>query len=81
MAVTELLSPSSITIGSESFLNIEKLLQSLHIWCDALESITHFGAMAVREEVFSQKGSQSLVVVSAAVAVAFFTFHHSLIRL
>ena len=88
MAVTELLSPSSITIGSESFLNFEKLVRSLHIWCDALESMTHFGAAAAaaaaaaaRAEAVTQKGSQSPVVARAAVAVAFFTFHHSFIRL
>ena len=80
MAVTELLSPSSITIGSESFLNVEKLLRSLHMWCDAPESMTHFGA-AVRAQAVSQKGSQSPVVARAAVAVAFFTFHHSFIHL
>jgi hypothetical protein len=88
VAVTELLSPSSITIGSESFLNVEKLLRSLHMWCDAPESMTHFGAAAaaaaaaaVRAQAVSQKGSQSPVVARAAVAVAFFTFHHSFIRL
>ena len=80
MAVTELLSSSSITIGSESFLNVEKLVRSLHIWCDAPESMTHFRA-AARAEAVSQKGSQSLVVPRAAVAVAFFTLHHSFIRL
>jgi hypothetical protein len=47
VAVTELLSPSSITIGSESFLNVEKLLRSLHMWCEASKSMTHFGAAAV----------------------------------
>jgi len=81
VVVTELLSPSSITIGSESFLYVEKLVQSLHIWCDAPESMTHFGAAAARAEAVSQKGSQSPVVARAAVAVAFFTFHHSFIRL
>ena len=81
MAVTELLSPSSIIIGSESFLNVEKLVRSLHIWCDAPESMTHFGAAAARAEAVSRKGSQSPVVARAAVAVAFFTFHHSFIRL
>jgi len=86
VAVTELLSPSSITIGSESFLNVEKLLWSLHMWCDAPESMTHFGAVVAapapaKSQAFSQKGSQSPVVVRAAVAVAFFTFHHSFIRL
>jgi hypothetical protein len=81
-----LLSPSSITIGSESFLYVEKLVRSLHIWCDAPESMTHFGAAAVaaaaaaRAEAVSQKGSQSPVVARAAVAVAFFTFHHSFIH-
>ena len=86
MAVTELLSPSSITIGSESFLYIEKLVRSLHIWCDAPESMTHLRAAAAaaavaRAEAVSQKGSQSPVVVRAAVAVAFFTFHNSFISL
>ena len=86
MAVTELLSPSSITIGSESFLYVEKLVRSLHIWCDAPESMTHFRAAAAvaaaaRAEAVSQKGSQSPVVARAAVAVAFFTFHHSFMRL
>jgi len=82
--VTELLSPSSITIGSESFLNVEKLVRSLHIWCDTPESMTNFGATAAaaaRAEAVSQKGSQSSVVARAAVAVAFITFHHSFIRL
>ena len=86
MAVTELLSPSSIPRGGESFLYIEKLVRSLHIWCDAPESMTHFGAEVVaaavaRAEAVSQMGSQSPVVVRAAVAVAFFTFHHSFICL
>jgi len=88
VAVTELLSPSSITIGSESSLYVEKLVRSLHIWCDAPESMTHFRAVAAaaaaaaaRAEAVSQKGSQSPVVARAAVAVAFFTFHHSFIRL
>ena len=86
MAVTELFSLSSITIGSESFLNVEKLVRSLHIWCDAPESMTHFGAAAAaaaaaRAEAVSQKGSQSPVVARAAVAVAFFIFHHSFTRL
>jgi len=80
MAVTELLSPSSITIGIESFLNVEKLVWSLHIWCDAPESMTHVGA-AARAEAVSQKGSQSAVIARAAVAVAFFTFRHSFICL
>ena len=78
--MTELLSPSSITIGRESILNVEKLLQSLHMWCDALESMTHFGG-AARAQAVIQKGSQSPVVVRAAVAVTFFTLHHSFIRL
>ena len=84
MAVTELLSPSSITIGSESFLYVEKLVRLLHIWCDGPESMTHLraaAAAAARAEAVSQKGSQSPVVARAAVAVAFFTFHHSFIRL
>jgi len=80
MAVTELLSPSSSTIGSESFWIIEKLLRSLHMWCDAPESMTHFGA-AARAQAVSQNGMQSPVVARAAVAVGFFTFHHSFIRL
>jgi len=85
VAVTEFLSPSSITIGSESFLNVEKVLRSLHMWCDAPESMTHFGvgsaAAAARAHAVSQKGSQSPVVARAAVAVAFFTLHRSFIRL
>jgi len=86
--VTELLSPSSITICSESFLNVEKLLWSLHMWCDAPESMTHFGAaaaapvvVAARAQAVSQKGSLSPVVAIAAVAVTFFTVHHLFIRL
>jgi len=82
--VTELLSPSLITIESESFLNVEKLLRSVHMWCDAPESMTHFegaAAAAARAQVDCQKGSQSPVVARAAVAVAFFTFHHSFICL
>ena len=65
------------------FLNIEKLVRSLHIWCDAPDSMTNFGAAAAaaRAEAVSQKGSQSPVIARAAVAVAFFTFHHSCIRL
>jgi len=88
VAVTELLSPSSITIGSEGFLNVEKLLRSLHMWCDAPESMTHFGAAsaalaaaAAGAQADSQRVSQSPVVARAAVAVAFFTLHHSFIRL
>jgi len=88
MAVTELLSPGSITIGSESFLNVEKLQRSLHMWCDDPESMTHFGAAsaasavaAARAQADSQSVSQSPVVARAAVAVAFFTLHHSFIHL
>ena len=88
MPVTELLSPSSIDIGSETCLYVEKLLRSKHMWCDGLESMTKFGAMAevvgaaaVRVQEVSQKGSQSPVVARAAVAVAFFTSHHSFIHL
>ena len=86
MEVTELLSPSSITIGSESFLNVEKLARSLQIWFDAPESMTHSraavaAAAVVRVEAVSQKGSQSPVVARAAVAVALFTFHLSIICL
>ena len=62
MAVTELWSPSAITVGSEKFLNIEKLVRSLQIWCDAPGSMTHLGAAAavagaVRAEAVRQKGS------------------------
>jgi len=67
-------------MGSESFFNIEKLLRSLHMWCDALESMTHFGG-AARPQAVSQKGSQSPVIARAAVAVAFITFHHSIRRM
>jgi hypothetical protein len=69
-------------------LNVEKLLRSLHMWCDAPESMTHFGAAAVaavaaaaRAQAVSQKGSQSPVVARAVVAVAIFTLHHCFIRL
>jgi len=34
-----------MTIGIENFLNGEKLLQSLHRWRDAAESMTHFGTV------------------------------------
>jgi hypothetical protein len=81
MAVPELLSQSSITIGSDSFLNVQKLLWSLHMWCDAPESMTHFGAAAVRLHVVSQEAMQSPVGARAAVAVAFFILHHSFIHL
>jgi hypothetical protein len=80
-----LLSLSSITIESESFLHFENLVRSLHIWCDAPESMSHFGAAAVaaavRAEAVSQKGLQSPVVPKTAVAVAFIIFHHSFIRM
>jgi len=67
-------------------LNVEKLVRSLHIWCDAPESMPHFGhaavvAAAARVEAVSQNGLQSPVVARAAVAVAFFTLHHSFTRL
>jgi len=65
--VTELLSPSLITICSESFLNVEKFGAA--------------AAAAVRAQAVGRKGSQSSVVARAAVAVAFFTLHHSFIRL
>jgi len=49
-------------MGSERFLNVEKLLRSLHMWCDAPESMTNFGATAVaavaRALAVSPKGSQ-----------------------
>ena len=82
MAVTELSCLSSITIGSENDLNNEKLLRSLHMWCASPESMTQYGAAAaVGVQAVSQKGSQSPVIARAAVAVAFFTFHHSFICL
>ena len=84
MAVTEFLSLSWITIGSESYLNVEQVMRALHMWCDAPESMTHFGgasAAAARAQAVSNKGSLSPVVARAAVAVAFFTLHHSFIRL
>ena len=79
-----IVSPSSITIGSESSLNVEKLLRSVHMWCDALDSVTHFRASVAepaRAKPVSQMGSQSQVEARAAVSVAFFTFHHSFICL
>jgi hypothetical protein len=82
--VTELLSQSSITIGSESFLNVEKLLRSMHMWCHAPDMMTNFGAtaaVAARAEAVIQKGSQSPVGARAAVAVAFFTFDDVFIHL
>ena len=83
MVVTELLSPSSITIGIESFLHVGKLLRLVHMWCDAPESMTHFRAAenAARAQAVSQRGSQSPVVARSAVAVAFFTLHFSFICL
>ena len=82
--MTELLSLSSNTIRGESFLNVEKLLWSFHMRCEAPESMPHFGATtapgAARAQAVNQKGSQSPVVARAAVAVAFFTFHHFFIR-
>jgi len=82
VAVTELSSPSSIAIGSESFSNVHKLQQSLHMWCDAPESMTHFGAAAAsRGQAVTLKGLQSPVIARAAVAVVIFTFHYSFKRL
>jgi len=83
VAVTELSSLSSITIGSERFLNVEKLLQSLRMGCDAPESMMHFvAAAAAIAQPVTQKGSLYPVVLGrAAVAVAFFTFHHCFKRL
>ena len=88
MAVTELLSPSLLTIGSESILNVEKLLRSLHMRCEAPESMTHFRAAvaasapaAQRGKAVSQKELQSSVVARAPLAVALFTYHHSCICL
>ena len=78
--MTALSSPSSITLDSESFLNIERLMRSLHMWCDNPESMTHLGAtVAARAQAVSQKGSQSPVVARSDVAVVFLTFHHSFI--
>jgi hypothetical protein len=71
-----------MTIRSERLLNVEKLMRSLHMWCDVPESMTHFGAAAAaKAQAVSQTGSQSPVVARAAVAVAVFTFHHSFIHL
>jgi len=69
--VTELWSPSLDTIGTESCLNIEKRPWSLHMACEAPESMTYFrvemppAAAAARAsaQVVSQRGLQSLVVV------------------
>jgi len=84
ISTIDLLSPSSIsTIYRESFLKFEKLLLSLHMWCDAAPKISHFrvaAAAAERLQMVSQKGSHSLEIARPAVAVAFFTVHHSLIR-
>ena len=61
------------------------MLRSLNMWCDALESMTHLEVAVApapaRAQAVSQKGSQSPVVVRAAVAVAFFTLYQSFIRL
>jgi hypothetical protein len=82
VVVTELSSPSSITIRSERFWNIEKVLRLLHMWFDAPESMTNSGAgAAARAQGVSQTGSHSPVVVRAAGAVALSAFHHSFIRL
>ena len=64
VAVTELWSPSSITIGIESILNNGKF--------------GAVAASVVRAEAGSQRGLQSPTVVRAAVAVAVFTLYHSL---
>ena len=66
------------------FLNVERLLRSLHMWCDAPDSMTHFGAAAAaaaRAQAVSQNRLQPSVAARAAVAVAFFTFQHSFIGL
>jgi len=39
--VTLMSSPSSMTIGWRSFCIELNLVRSLHIWCDALELMTH----------------------------------------
>ena len=79
MALSESLSPSSITIVSESFLNVEQLLRTLRMWCDAPESMTHFGAAAAKAQPVSQKALHSPVIARVAVAVAFISRHHSFI--
>jgi hypothetical protein len=83
-----MLSPSLITIGTENFLKIEKLLRSLPMWCDTPESKTNCGAgsagsaaLAVREQADSQSVEQSPVVARAALVVVFFTLHHCFIHL
>jgi hypothetical protein len=81
--ITKLFSPCSITIGSESGLKVEKLLRSLHMSWDTPESMTHFVPVeaTTRANAVSQKGLQSPVVPRAAVAIALFPLHHSLICL
>jgi len=81
VARTELLSQSLITKGSESLLNVAKLLRALQMWCDAPDSMTHFGVETVKAQAVSRKEWQSPVVGRAVVVVAFFTFHHSIIHL
>jgi len=74
-----LLTLCATSIGSESYLIIEKLLHSLHMWCDTLESRSHFRATAaaaegaLRAHAVTPKGLQSPVIARAAVAVVFFT--------
>jgi len=82
VAVTESLSPSLITVGSESFLNFQKLLLSIHMWCDTPESMTHFRAASEASgKAEYQSVSQCQVIERAAVAVPCFTLHHFFIQL
>jgi hypothetical protein len=83
VVLTDLLSRSWITIGIEISLNVGKLLQSLHMWCNTPESMTHFGAAAAAAiaEVVSQKLLLSSVIARAAIAMAFFTVRHSILHL
>lgn len=87
IAVTELFSLGSITIHSENFLNVKKLLLSLHIGYDTLESITDLATTAVlvmpaaRAQAVEHQRLQFLVPVRPAEAVAFFTSNSSIIGL
>lgn len=63
-------------------MKLVKLQWLLLMLCDALESITHCGAVErVRVTAVSQRGLQSQVIATAAVVVAFFAVPHILICL
>jgi hypothetical protein len=72
-------------MGSESYIYINQQLESLNMWCDAREPMTHFQAIVApplgSAQAVIQKGEQSLFEVKSAIAVPFVSLDYFVICL